>query len=247
VSLPDDLAAFLARRFHGAALDAARACLMAARDETGAPATPRMLRSAAWASRGDPAALARLCAQLAVDWRDVIVAGECEPGPAGPRHVRDFDRPMRDSLRALYEAARYAAIIDGAPVALAPGRRTPAALRAWLGGEPAALVTAWNPFGAQASEIDNARAQARLEAALRGAGARLAPAEGASPDGAWREASLLAAGVDAAAADALCVAWRQNAVLWIDADGRAALRFHPGVDGDAALGEASVSEAPPHD
>ncbi len=235
MALPDDLEAFLAGRFHGAALAEARAALLAARDERGAPATPRMLRSAAWASRGDPAALHRLCAQLAIDWRDVLVAGECAPGPAGPRQVRDFDRPMRDSLRALYEAARYTAWIDGAPCALAPGRRAPAAVRAWLVGAPAVLATASNPFGAPTSEADNARAQAALEAALRESGARLAPAEGASRDGAWREASLLAASVDAAAADALCVTWRQNAVLWVDADSVAALRFHPRIDPDAPL------------
>lgn len=246
MSLPADLEAFLARRFHGAALDEARALLAAARDQAGAPATPRMLRSAAWASRGDVAALRRLCAQLAIDWRDVLVAGECEPGPTGPRHARDFDRPMADSLRALYEAARYSAWIDGVACALAPGRRAPAAVRAWLDGAPGALVTAWNPFGARAGDADNARAQAALEAKLRADGARLAPAEGASPDGAWREASLLAAGVDAARADALCVAWRQNAVLWIDAEGHAALRFHPGVDGDAALPDPARPEGSTH-
>lgn len=55
----------------------------------------RLLRCAAFAARGDLARLRRYVSMLAVDWRDVVAAGESELRDGVPVRVRDLTQPIR--------------------------------------------------------------------------------------------------------------------------------------------------------
>ena len=98
--LPVDLKRFIDDNY--APEDRAAACslLADARIETGAMADDRMLRCAAFAGRGSLDKLQRQVSALAVDWRDVIVAGEYEYRDGEPVQVRDFERPMAAYLKS---------------------------------------------------------------------------------------------------------------------------------------------------
>ena len=93
-ALPEDLVNYIAQIFapeqHAEALHLlGQACM-----EDGTAASPRLLRCAAFASRGHLAQLRRLVAMLALDWRDVVVAGEYEQQGAALVAVRDFEQPL---------------------------------------------------------------------------------------------------------------------------------------------------------
>lgn len=60
----------------------------------GSPADSRCQRAALVGSRGFLSDLRALVAMLAVDFRDVIVAGEYEPEGADLRQVRDLCQPF---------------------------------------------------------------------------------------------------------------------------------------------------------
>lgn len=94
MALPSDLERFIDDNY--APEDRATACslLANARIETGAMASDRLLRCAAFAGRGDLGKLRRQVSELAVDWRDVVVAGEYEYRDGEAVQVRDFTRPM---------------------------------------------------------------------------------------------------------------------------------------------------------
>jgi len=95
MALPVDLQDFLGSTFSPEDWQAASALLASARIEDGTVASDRLLRCAAFAARGDLARLQRYVSMLAVDWRDVVVAGEYERRDGVAVWVRDLTVPMR--------------------------------------------------------------------------------------------------------------------------------------------------------
>ena len=92
--LPPDLHRFIFDNFAPEDRETALSLLAGARIETGAAPDDRLLRCAAFAGRPGLASLQRYVAMLAIDWRDVVVAGECELRDGKLVHVRDFTRPL---------------------------------------------------------------------------------------------------------------------------------------------------------
>lgn len=133
--------------------------------------------------------------------------------------------PAEDAIALLraYLAAEYRAdggrmvLRVGEPVASADG--LPAAV-------PLAFLTAWNPRSLARSERENLTALADLQAALEREGARVLPGEGVAADGSWREPSLLAIGIEPAAADEHARRHEQNAIVTARVGEPARLRVH---------------------
>ncbi|KFN48750.1 hypothetical protein [Arenimonas composti] len=95
MSLPADIERFLARSFPPDELEHAVQLLGHARIHDGTAPNARLLRCAAFASRGKLKNLERLASQLAVDWRDVIMAGEYELQGKETVRVRDLSMPLQ--------------------------------------------------------------------------------------------------------------------------------------------------------
>lgn len=98
------------------------------------------------------------------------------------------------------------------------------------GASCAAFITAWNPASrAPDSGAENHRWQCALIAELEALGLPWLPGEGRSPDGAWREPSVLALGLDREPALVLGRAFGQNAIVHAGADAvPRLLPCHPG-------------------
>lgn len=92
--IPNDVTAFIARRFPPAHHESATALLSTATLENGTLATARLVRCAAVASGGSLERLAAEVARLKVDWRDVVVAGEYEVIDGTLERVRDLNDPI---------------------------------------------------------------------------------------------------------------------------------------------------------
>jgi hypothetical protein len=83
-----------------------------------------------------------------------------------------------------------------------------------------AFLTAWNPRSTPTSPDLNRAAMVRLEQALDALGLQWLRGEGIDPAGDWPgEPSLLALGLDEAAAVALARRFAQNAIVCAEADG----------------------------
>ena len=80
----------------------------------------------------------------------------------------------------------------------------------------AAYITAWNPRSQPFPNDINEDRQRRLIACLEERGNRYFFGEGSSPDGMWREQSLLVLGIDLALARALSEQFEQNAFVYCD-------------------------------
>ena len=92
----------------------------------------------------------------------------------------------------------------------------------------AVFVTAFNPFGRALEQNENATRQQALAALVAQTGLHALPGAGIDPKGAWTsETSLLVLGADKETADELMIAFEQNAVVILDADGVPRLRLHP--------------------
>ena len=121
------------------------------------------------------------------------------------------------------------------------GEPVPAAIVNWLGDAPlCAFITAYNPHSAPGTAQANRRAQQELLRTLTRWRARWLPGAGRLPGQPWREPSLLAAGPDCDAIDAL--AWRhsQNAVVLAHGNRPVQLRLYGAAwaatdDGDPAV------------
>ena len=108
---------------------------------------------------------------------------------------------------------------DGA-LEVRPGHAAPPPLR------PAAIVTAYNPASQQRPADENRRADAGLRARIHAAGLAAWPtlARGAGDgDGAWDEPGWCIRGDLREAAVRLAAGFGQNAVVWIDTDGRVSI------------------------
>lgn len=97
MELPDDIHAYLAATFAPADREQATLLLFSARTEDGNLPAARLLRCAAFASGGQLARLRHWVALLTLDWRDVVIAGECEWQDGAPVHARDFNHPIAPS------------------------------------------------------------------------------------------------------------------------------------------------------
>lgn len=94
MQLPADLLTFLAATFLPEQQERAVQLLSQARIEDGTTPSARVLRCAAFASRGQLQRLEQYVAQIALDWRDVIMAGEYEHRDGQAVRVRDLDLPF---------------------------------------------------------------------------------------------------------------------------------------------------------
>jgi hypothetical protein len=79
----------------------------------------------------------------------------------------------------------------------------------------AALITAWNPYSAATSEVDNVAAQGRLEGKLSAGSIPFIEAIGEDVEMKWPgEPSVLALGLNLDAAKSLGIEFLQNAIVW---------------------------------
>jgi len=97
MSLPDDVISWVSRHFSDADVESALTTLGSAVDHTGELVSARLVRCAAVGSRGDLKRLRLLVANLRVDWRDVIMAGEYGMRDDKPVKVHDFNSPIADA------------------------------------------------------------------------------------------------------------------------------------------------------
>lgn len=108
MQLPDDILAYVAATFTPADREQAVLLLVSARTEDSSPPTARVLRCAVVASEGQLERLRHWVAHLALDWRDVVMAGECVQQDGAPVHARDFSKqlvpPVQDRLAALVQS-----------------------------------------------------------------------------------------------------------------------------------------------
>jgi hypothetical protein len=123
---------------------------------------------------------------------------------------------------AAYEATDYMAAWNGIPFVMRIGIGSEALRAAYRdsGCETALFVTAFNPLGQARGDAENEAEHARLGAELRAATPHVAEGRGADPSGEWpAEKSFLALGLDEGEARRLGAAYRQDAIVWADADG----------------------------
>ena len=95
MELPQDVRTFIERTFPPDQLREALRILCRARIEDGTIPESRLLRCAAFASGGSLEHLTYLASLLAVDWRDVIMAGEYELRNKATVRVRDLSQPLQ--------------------------------------------------------------------------------------------------------------------------------------------------------
>ena len=95
MSLPEDVQTFLEQTFPPKQLGEALSVLGQARIEDGTLPSPHLLRCAAFASGGSLTRLKQLALLLAVDWRDVIMAGEYEVRDKVTVRVRDLSKSLQ--------------------------------------------------------------------------------------------------------------------------------------------------------
>ncbi len=86
-----DIEAYIGKRFPESQVSVASALVAGAVIEDGTPASPRLQRCALLASEGSLERLQYYVELLAIDWRDVILAGEYIPGGADPVRVRNLE------------------------------------------------------------------------------------------------------------------------------------------------------------
>ena len=104
--IPQDAKDFIASNFAAADQDQAVWALSGARIETGAAASPRLMRCALMASGGSLERLRAQVAQMKVDWRDVIVAGEYVSEGGDLKQVRDLSAPFALPPNTSFERTR---------------------------------------------------------------------------------------------------------------------------------------------
>lgn len=90
MNLPPDVVTYVRAHFSADEWDAVTATLLAACIHTGAFPEERLLRCAAIASGGDLLKLQYYVGLLAIDWRDVIIAGEYALQEQGLTRMRNL-------------------------------------------------------------------------------------------------------------------------------------------------------------
>ena len=125
-------------------------------------------------------------------------------------------------LRRKYEETEYRVHGGGTPFVLRVGRASGelAHLLRDRGVATAAFMTAYNPYSQPSTEADNAAANQRLREELRHLGFDVLEGVGSDAAGNWQEPSFLVLGIPREQAEALGRAYRQNAIVFADADAR---------------------------
>jgi len=95
MEIPHDVRAFIESSFPQEKWEEANLILGNARIEDGTTPTPRLLRCVAFESQGNIQSLKHFASLLAIDWRDVIVAGECEFYDKVSVRVHDLTQPLQ--------------------------------------------------------------------------------------------------------------------------------------------------------
>lgn len=128
----------------------------------------------------------------------------------------------RAALDAAYRAACYRLLAPPVlSVQIGVAHPALAARLRQAGADGAAWLTAVNPGSQRLDARANAARLAALDACLHAGGWTVWPALARDPSGAWPdEASRMVPGLPRAEAEALGRRFGQNALLWIDSDGR---------------------------
>ena len=136
--------------------------------------------------------------------------------------------PLHEQQHAAYCAADYA--LDVLDTSVHIGARCPIvdAELVRRGVDRAAVLTAFNPFSAQADDAGNELRQQWLGAVLLKEGLEVVEAEGRDPDGQWKpEPSLLVFGTTRELEDRLLCDFEQHAAVVVERDAPARLVLHP--------------------
>ena len=128
--------------------------------------------------------------------------------------------PISSELIAAYQATLYC--VNGCQpkftLRIGQHSRALADLYQEMGISSAAFITAWNPNSQPLPADVNAARQKNLIACLEEIGIPFYLGEGSSPDGNWREPSLLVLGIEKADARTLAAQFEQNAFVYCDQD-----------------------------
>lgn len=95
MNLPEDVQLLLEQTIPREEFGEALLVLGQARIEDGTAPSPRLLRCAAFACGGNLKRLRDLASLMAVDWREVVMAGEYELQDEVAVRVRDLSQPLR--------------------------------------------------------------------------------------------------------------------------------------------------------
>ena len=93
--LPKDVISFIQSSFSPEKCKEALSILSQSQIEDGSMPSPRLLRCVAFACSGNLPRLQRLASLLAVDWREVIMAGEYELRNKEAVQIRNFNEAMK--------------------------------------------------------------------------------------------------------------------------------------------------------
>lgn len=128
--------------------------------------------------------------------------------------------PLDRALIQRYEETLYRVRDGGAEFTLELGRPCEPLARLYRERRKAtaAFISAFNPYSQATDPALNAAANERLRADLESAGCEVLEALGSNPEGTWEEASFLALGLGREAAMALGRQYRQNAIVFAEAD-----------------------------
>jgi hypothetical protein len=136
---------------------------------------------------------------------------------------------ISEKLKEKYRDTNYCVILPNAEIVLRVGQYSPQ-LKNLMDehfASCAVFITAWNPHGDVLGAAENISANASLKKELAEIASFVFPGYGASPEGSWREESVLALPVSMQAATELCSRYAQNAVIFIGSDSVPKLVFHP--------------------
>lgn len=142
------------------------------------------------------------------------------------RDQNDIVQKMRGLPNALINAyinSSYIVSIDGENVGLKIGNEVPSLIaelnRSW------AIITAFNPHSLEATEQYNQAQQKMLVDMLSLHGYETMPAVRQSDEGNWEEPSLFVLGISYELSKAFGACFRQNAIIFAEADGPVELIF----------------------
>jgi hypothetical protein len=123
-------------------------------------------------------------------------------------------------LIALYRIAHYCVPYNGSEAILRIDIRSELLLKIHRlrGVSCSAYLTAWNPGGRARPLAENIARHHRLLSRLRSTGFAWQEGEGRSPDGTWRETSVLVLGMDESEARRVGNEFEQDAIVCAGAD-----------------------------
>lgn len=125
-----------------------------------------------------------------------------------------------EQLREAYRSTHFN-VLEPAPFTLRIGEPSEDLINLYRDHSvcTAAFLTAWNPLSQPTPQQENDRAQRQLEQRLHTVAVTVLPAIGEDTSGQWPgEPSVLALGLSRETAISLGTDYRQNAIVWIDAD-----------------------------